>query len=105
MWANACDVFHRMPARVGRGRRAAVNFVVFWVGGQIFPRFFFFVFFFFERTRPDASMRPPRASFTSLLVQYDTKLGAFLRYMNNAAPPEYQPRNPLDTTRTFRRPL
>ena len=28
VWANACDVFPRMPSRVGRGRRAAVAFAV-----------------------------------------------------------------------------
>ena len=31
---------------------------VFWVG-RIFPGFFFRLFFFFERTRPAASVRPP----------------------------------------------
>ena len=40
------------------GRRAAVDFVVcFWVGR--FLSCSFFNFFFFERTRPAASMRPP----------------------------------------------
>ena len=58
-----------MPCRIGRGRRAAVDFVVcFGWGGFFCPCFFFSVFFFFERTRPAASMRPPLASFTSLLV-------------------------------------
>ena len=28
VWANAWDVFRRMPSRVGRGRRAAVALVV-----------------------------------------------------------------------------
>ena len=38
-------------------------------GGADFCVFFFLrCFFFFERTRPAASMRPPLASFTSLLV-------------------------------------
>ena len=55
-WANAWDVFFRAPSRCGRGRRAAVGFVVCfrWVGIS-----FFFRFFFFERTRPAASMRTP----------------------------------------------
>ena len=67
VWANACDVFRRMPSRIGRGRRAAVDFVVCFGGADFFPCFFF-VFFFFERTRPASSMRPHFASFTSLLV-------------------------------------
>ena len=63
VWANAWDVFRRAPSRVGRGRRAAVDFVVcFGWGG------FFVFYFFFERTRPAASTRPPLASFTSLVV-------------------------------------
>ena len=71
VWANACDVFPRMPSRVGRGRRAAVDFVVFWLGGADFSVLFFLRFFsFFEHTRPAAGMRPPVASFTSLLVLY-----------------------------------
>ena len=63
MWANACDVFRRAPSRVGRGRRAAADFVACFRWGGIF-----FDFFFSERTRPAASMRPHLASFTSLLV-------------------------------------
>ena len=37
-------------------------------GANFFLIFFFRFLFFFERTRPAASMRPPLASFTSLLV-------------------------------------
>ena len=48
------DVFPRMPSRVGRGRRAAVDFVVCFGWGVFFCVFFFF----FERTRPAISMRP-----------------------------------------------
>ena len=47
-------MFRRAPSRVGRGRRAAVDFVVCFGWGGIFR-----VFFFFERTRPAVSMRPP----------------------------------------------
>ena len=36
VWANAWDVFRRAPSRVGRGRRAAVNFVVCFGWGQFF---------------------------------------------------------------------
>ena len=43
-----------------------VSWCVF--GGADFLVFFFSDFFFFERTRSAASMRPPLASFTSLLV-------------------------------------
>ena len=67
-WANAWDVFPRMPSRIGRGRWVAVEFVVCLGWGGFFVRVFFFDLFFFERTRPAASMRPPLASFTSLLV-------------------------------------
>ena len=65
--ANAWDVFPRMPSRVGRGRRPAVDSVVsFGWGG--FSVFFQFDFCSLERTRPAASMRPPLAPFTYLLV-------------------------------------
>ena len=60
MWANVWDVFHRTPSRGGRGRPAAVNFVVRFGCGGFFGIFFvFFFFFFFERTRPATGMRPP----------------------------------------------
>ena len=45
VWASAWDVFRRAPSRVGRGRRAAVAFVVCF-GWSSFFRFFFFRFFF-----------------------------------------------------------
>ena len=48
----------RTPSRFGRGRRAAVAFVVCFGWGSFFV-FFSFVFFLFERTRPGSSMRPP----------------------------------------------
>ena len=51
------DVFRRAPPRGGCGRRAAVDFVVCFGWGGFF-RVFFLDFFFFERTRPAASMRP-----------------------------------------------
>ena len=57
-------MFYRAPSRGGRGRRAAVNLVVcFGWGGRF--RFFLSIFFFFERTRPAASMRPPFFIYTS----------------------------------------
>ena len=56
VWANAWDVFRRTPPRGGRGRRSCCGFRgVFWVRRD----FVFFRFFFFERARPAASMRPP----------------------------------------------
>ena len=58
VWANAWDVFDHMPSRGGRGRRAAVVFVVCFRWGGFF-RGFFFRFFLIERTRPAASVRPP----------------------------------------------
>ena len=69
MWANAWDVFPRMRPRVGRGRQAAVDFVVcFGCGG--FFRFFLKEFlFYFERTQPAASMRP------AFLVYLSTSTG------------------------------
>ena len=66
VWANAWDVFHRMPSRVARGGRAVVDFVVCFGWGGFFPvSFFSFFFFFFERTRPPASMRPPCLNYLS----------------------------------------
>ena len=60
MWANAWDVFPRIPSGVGRCRRAAVDFVVFfWVGRIFFPFFSFRFYFVFEGTRPAGSMRLP----------------------------------------------
>ena len=55
--ANAWDVFRRAPSRGGRGCRAAVHVVVCFACDGI-SRVFCFVFFF-KRTRPVASMRPP----------------------------------------------
>ena len=60
VWANAWDVFRRTASRVGRGRRAGVDFVVcFGCSGIYSVLFFFPAYFFFERTRPAASMRTP----------------------------------------------
>ena len=58
VWSNAWNVFRRAPSRGCRGRRAAVDFVVCFGWGGFF-RVFFPGFFFFERTRPGANMRPP----------------------------------------------
>ena len=41
VWANAWDVFSRVPSRVGRGSRAAVDFVVYFGWGGFFRDFFF----------------------------------------------------------------
>ena len=65
VWGNAWDVFPRMPSRVGRGRRDAVDFVVCFGWGGFFFRVFLFDFFFFEPTRPAASMRLPRLIYLS----------------------------------------
>ena len=55
VWANAWDVFRRTPFQGGRGRRAAVDFVVcFECSGFRFSLFFFP----FEGTRSAASMTP-----------------------------------------------
>ena len=46
VWANAWDFFRRTPCRGGRGRRAAVYFVVrFWVRRDFVFCFFSFCFF------------------------------------------------------------
>ena len=60
VWATEWDVFHCMPSRGGRGRRAAVDIF----RGVFFQclvgfRSFFFRFLYFERTRPTASTRQP----------------------------------------------
>ena len=48
VWTNAWDVFRRAPSRGGRGRWAAVDFVVFLGGADFFV--FIFVRFFLLRT-------------------------------------------------------
>ena len=53
-------MFHLTPSRGGRGRLAAVDFVVCIRWGGFFRVSLFFVFILFERTRLVASMRPPR---------------------------------------------
>ena len=63
--ANAWDVFRRTPSQRDRGRRAAVDFVVCSGYGGISC---FFVVFFFEHTRPAASMRPPCLMYLSTTV-------------------------------------
>ena len=57
VWANAWDVFRRAPLEVVA---VAGLLWISWcvLGGAIFF-VFFSVLFFFERTRPAASMRPP----------------------------------------------
>ena len=50
VWATACDVFCRTPSRVGRGRRAAVDFDVCFGWGAYFSFFFSIFFFVFLRT-------------------------------------------------------
>ena len=50
-WANVWDVFHHMPPRGGRGRRAAVAFVVCFRWGGIFSCFQVITFFFEFRAR------------------------------------------------------
>ena len=49
--ANAWEVFRRTPSRGGRGRRAAVDLVVYFECGGIYFVFFYFVFFL--RTHAD----------------------------------------------------
>ena len=58
VWTNAWDVSRRTPSRGGRGRRADVDIMVCFGWGGFFVLFSFYIFFF-ERTRPTASMRPP----------------------------------------------
>ena len=77
VWASVWNVFPRMPSRAGRGRRAAVDFVVcFEWGGFFFRVFYFRYIFFFERTRPAASMRPP------CLIYLSTSAGVRTRCHN-----------------------
>ena len=45
VWACAWDVFHGVPSRVGRGRLAAVDFVVRFGWGRSFSGFFLYIFF------------------------------------------------------------
>ena len=58
MCANEWDVFHHMQSRGGRGRRAALAFVVcFWWGGY-FMIILFFLLFSSNAHGLIASMRP-----------------------------------------------
>ena len=61
------DVFRCAPSGGSCGRLAAVDIVVCLGQGEFYV-VFFSILYFFERTRPTASMRPPLASFTPLLV-------------------------------------
>ena len=63
VWATASDVFSRAPSRVGRVGRAAVDFVVCFEWGGFLS--FFYRFYFFERTLPTASARPPCLKYLS----------------------------------------
>ena len=58
-------MFRRTRSRGGRGRRAAVDFVVRFGFGGVSCFFLSFFFFSLERTRPAASMRPPCLSYLS----------------------------------------
>ena len=55
VWANARDVFSRMPSRVGRGRRAAVVFVLCCGWGGLFPCFFHEFAFICKFLHPEQS--------------------------------------------------
>ena len=44
VWVNVWDVFHSMSCRVGRGRQAAVDFMLCFGWGGIFRVFFFDLF-------------------------------------------------------------
>ena len=68
VWANAWDVLCRAPSRGGRGRRVSVDFEVCFGCDGIFSCFFSRFFFFFERTRPAASMRPPCLVYLSVSI-------------------------------------
>ena len=66
VWANAWDVFRRVSSRGGRGRRAAVHFVVRFGCGGIFSGFFFRLFS--SSAHGLLQVRGHLASFISVLV-------------------------------------
>ena len=66
VWATAWDVFRRAPSRVGRGGRAAVDFVVCFGWGGFFSVFFFV--FISSNAHGLLQVRGHLASSTSLLV-------------------------------------
>ena len=70
MWAIAWDVFHHMPSQGGRGRRAAVDFVVCFGWGGFF---FFCSFFFASHAHGVLQVRGHLASCSSLLVSGTTE--------------------------------
>ena len=86
IWANAWDVFRRMPSRGGRGRRAAaVDFLVCFRCGGFF-RALFFHFFSFERRRPTASMGPPCLIYLSTSNEEQTSERSDALHTTNAEP-------------------
>ena len=72
---NAWDVVFRAPSRGGRGRRAAVAFALCFGWGGLFRDYYFSDFFFSERTRPAASMRPHCLIYLSTSTRYNLMPG------------------------------
>ena len=66
--------FFRAPCRGGRGRRAGMDFGVCFGWGGFLRIILFQIFFFFERTRPAASMRPPCFIYLSTITSNCTRL-------------------------------
>ena len=73
VWANAWNVFHPAPSRVGRGRRATVNFVVCFGWGEVFwcSDWHEIVFLFPLHLRPVETLcrTPQAAALCSLLLE------------------------------------
>ena len=63
---GTCFIARRLEVVAVAGQQLWISWCV--LGAAVFFRGFFFPLFFFECTRPAASMKPPLASFTSLLV-------------------------------------
>ena len=90
-----------LACRLGLDAVAGLLWISWCVlGGADFSVFFFFRFFFFERTRPAASMRPPLASFISLLVMRQGRGSEA-----NEAVFFFQAKKPLHTRGAYTLPL
>ena len=106
VWANAWDVFRRTPSRGSRGRRAAVDFVVFGVRRDLFRVFVFFSFFFPSNAHGLLLVWGCLASFTSLQVMRQDRgsqvtEAVFCLWTTKPFHNEAKPRERIDRGRFF----
>ena len=85
-------MFRRAPSRSGRGRLAAVDFVVCFGWSGFFSFFFFFFSFssFFERTRPAASMKMPCLIYLATNTDYENRTRPISANLGSMEAGEYE---------------